>query len=226
MESPGDRLRRARTDAGLTVEALSERVGFAASTIRAHENGQNNIRPHAAKAYAPIVKVTPGWLLYGEKPTTGATLPIPETTPLPVRFTVAAGAWKPVEEWRDEPLGFAEAHVLKAYEGFPQWLERVEGDSYDRKIPDGALVHVVDAIAMGYAPRHGDTVIVVRKRAQGAFLERSVKEVVLTPFGVELWPRSHNAKWDQPLHYTAGLRPGEEAEVEIAGKVVRAYVDF
>lgn len=220
---PGERLRAARVAAGLSVQTLSERVGFAASTVRAHENGQNEIRPHAAKAYAPILKVTPGWILYGDKADLPRHSPIPETQNLPIRYIVAAGAWEPVEDWRDEPIGYGEAHILKAYESFPQWLERVSGDSYDRKIPDGCLVHVVDAIALGYAPTHGDTVVVVRKRAQGAFVERSVKEVVLTPFGVELWPRSHNPKYDQPLHYSRDLKDGEDAEVEIAGKVVRFY---
>lgn len=223
---PGDRLRAARTSAGLTVEALSARVGYAASTIRAHENGQNSIRPHAAKAYAPILKVSPGFLLYGDRENSSDPLPIPDTQSLAIRFTVSAGTWAPVEDWRDEPLGYAEAHVVKAYAEFPQWLERVVGDSYDRRIPDGALIHVVEAVAMGYAPSHGDTVVVVRKRAQGAFVERSVKEVVLTPFGIELWPRSHNPKYDQPLHYSKDLRAGEDADVEIAGKVIRAYVDF
>jgi transcriptional regulator with XRE-family HTH domain len=226
MDTPGERLRQARERAGLSVDELADRIGSAASTVRAHENGQNNVRPHKARDYATALKVSPTWLLYGGNPTQAEQLPRPATQSLPIRFTVAAGAWEPVDDIRDEPLGFMEAHQLPAYEGIPQWIERLAGDSYDRKIPDGSLLHVVDAIALGYAPNHGDTVIVCRRRAQGSFVERSVKEVVLTPFGVELWPRSHNPKWDQPLNYTTGTRGGDDIEVEIVGKVVRAYQDL
>lgn len=96
----------------------------------------------------------------------------------------------------------------------------------DRMLPHGALIHVVDAIAMGYAPTHDDLVVVVRRRAQGAFVERSVKQVALTPDGVELWPRSHNPRWSTPLTMRDGMNDHEDAEVEIAGKVVQAYIDF
>lgn len=226
MGTPGERLRKAREAAGLSAEELATRLGVSVSSIRAHENGQNGIRPHRAGAYAQALKVTPAFILYGDKATHGEAPSFAKTVRLPIRFTVAAGAWEPVEEWRDEPLGFGEAHKLSAYEAFPQWLEKVSGDSYNQKIPDGSLIHVVDAVAMGYAPKHGDTVVVVRRRAQGSFLERSVKEVVLTPFGTELWPRSFNPKWDQPLNYTRETKPGEDVEVEIVGKVVRAYQEF
>lgn len=163
--------------------------------------------------------------LLDPSPENPSQLRLPKLKTLPIRFEVAAGSWMAADEFREEPLGYyEEAQLVEGYDQFPQWLERVVGDSYDRKIPDGALVHVVDAIALGYAPRHGDTVLVVRRRAQGAFVERSLKEVVQAPFGVELWPRSHNPKWDQPLNYADGLREGEDAEVQIVGKVLRAYL--
>lgn len=227
MSTPGERLRDARVKAGYETAADAARqFEWHPQNVRDHEADRRKISPDQARRYARAYKITPTWLLYGDKATQSEELPFPETGRLPIRFTVAAGAWEPVEDWRDEPLGFEEAHRVPAYDSFPQWLERVVGDSYNKKIPDGSLIHVVDAVALGYAPTHGDTVVVCRRRAQKAFVERSVKEVVLTPFGIELWPRSFNPKWDQPLNYTVGAKDGEEIEVEIVGKVIRSYQEL
>lgn len=226
MDTPGARLRFAREKAGLSVADVADRIGKAASTVRAHENGQNRINASAARDYAGAVRVTASWLLYGEAPAEGEKLPIPETQRLPIRFKVAAGAWEPVDDVQDAPIGYWEAYALPAYRGVSQWLERVVGDSYNQRVPEGSLIHVIDALEIGYAPRHGDTVVVTRTRAQGAFVERTIKEVVLTPVGVELWPRSYNPRWNQPLSLTDGANGADDVEVRIVGKVVRAYQDF
>jgi transcriptional regulator with XRE-family HTH domain len=225
---PGERLRAARVAAELSVEQLAERIEKAASTVRAHENGQNGIKAPMAARYARALNVTPEWLLYGK---VASERPDPKlnaivTRQLPICHEVAAGLWLPADEMRDEPIGHHDAHFLGEYEPFQQWLEAVSGDSMDRLLPHGALIHVVDAIAMGYAAKHGDLVVVVRRRAQGAFVERSIKQVEMTANGVELWPRSHNPRWSAPLTMRDGMPDGEDAVVEIVGKVVQAYIDF
>ena len=164
-----------------------------------------------------------------ETPMNAALVPSPKEgmmVELPIFHEVAAGAWLHTEELFDVPPETARVLTLPPYEEFPQWLERVRGDSYNQKIPDGSLVHVVDAIAIQYQPKSGDTVVVVRERAQGAFRERSLKEVQLTPHGIELWPRSFNPRWALPLKVDDGLRPEEDAEVHIVGKVLRSYQMF
>lgn len=148
----------------------------------------------------------------------------PESMELPIAYEVAAGAWLASDEVRDEPYGYAEAQRVAPFADFPQWLERIVGDSIDRRIPPEALIHVVDTIALGYAPRDRDLVVVIRRRAGGQFFERSVKEVEVNRDGVRLWPRSHNPRWQEPLEYRAGLNDAEEAEVEIVGLVIRAYI--
>lgn len=64
-EEPKDRLRWAREEAKLSRGQLAEKTGISESTIRAHENGQNNIRPHTAIIYARALGVEAPWLLYG-----------------------------------------------------------------------------------------------------------------------------------------------------------------
>ena len=72
--SAGQRLRWARKAAGLSAGELGIRAAramgrdapYAASAIRNQENGTNGIRPDMAAAYAGVLGVSPGWLLYGE----------------------------------------------------------------------------------------------------------------------------------------------------------------
>jgi len=69
QESMGDRLRRARIAANFTSAAKgAERIGVAASTYRAHENGQNEFGADEAEAYGRAFGVRAGWLLTGEQP--------------------------------------------------------------------------------------------------------------------------------------------------------------
>jgi hypothetical protein len=166
--------------------------------------------------------------LIGEEPKP-AKRPVPlagSDIELPILFKVAAGAWHATDEVYDEPMGHAPAPRIPGYEKFPQWYELVEGDSFNKKIPEGALIHVVDAIAMGYAPKHDDIVVVRRSRAGGAFYERTVKQVAITPEGVLLCPRSYNPRWATPLNLSEGIGEHEDVTVEIVGKVLRAYIGF
>jgi transcriptional regulator with XRE-family HTH domain len=217
---PDHHLRAWRLAKRLTLEQLAERMGMTHQNLGKIERGQVSLSKHASNA-ATALGIEPGDLYRSPQ-----GLQRLEPITLPVCYIVAAGAWEPVDEVRDEPFEYYEnAHPIPGYETVPQWLERVAGDSYNREIPEGFLVHVLDAIALEYQPRHGDTVIVRRARAQGSFIERSIKQVVLTPFGVELWPRSYNPKWDQPLKYDPD-DGSDDVEVQIVGLVMRAYKDF
>lgn len=150
-------------------------------------------------------------------------LPIlPTGRPLPVRYAVQAGAWIEVD-------GMAQARItsppVTADPRFPlemQWLEIVRGDSADLYFPEGAFVHVADAIAIGYAPRDEDFVVVERKREQGGLIERSLKQIVKKGRRLELWPRSRNPKWNAPLKLDEST--DDETTVEIAALVLGGYL--
>lgn len=64
-QTPGDRIRELRKRRGLSVAQLAPRTGFSESGVRAHENGQNGIRPDVAAVYARVLRVGPDWILYG-----------------------------------------------------------------------------------------------------------------------------------------------------------------
>jgi transcriptional regulator with XRE-family HTH domain len=224
-------LRSLLKEKGKSAREVSLQAGLGATAVKDILSGKSR-DPGAAtlSAIAGALETPLDGLLLGDgdpgAPTHAPRRAPPRTIALPIRFDVAAGPWKRVDEWHNEVLGWYDgAHVVDLYEGIPQWLERVQGDSYSREIPEGSLVHVVDAIELRYAPRHGDTVIVVRTREQGAWIERSIKQVVQTPFGIELWPRSYNPIYDQPIKFDPG-DGSDDVEVRIVAVVLKSYRDF
>ncbi len=148
---------------------------------------------------------------------------------LEVRYRARAGRWFELDS-EEPPKQPAMAVVPDPrYAQWPQWLEQVEGDSANLKIPDGHFAHVVDAFEMGYEPKANDWVVVERRRDQGAIRERTIKQVAIDDQGrVVLWPRSTNPKWNKPVEMCDGGRPGEEGiEAFIVGLVIGAYnADF
>ena len=149
--------------------------------------------------------------------------PIANPNFLTVRYRTGAGVWQEVGDVQAFD-GVYPVTEDPAYSGFPQWLERVVGDSMDLEYPDGTFVHVVDAAATGYAPRPGDQVILVRYRHDGQEVERTVKEVTRKGRGLEFWPRSTNPRWNEPVVlHGDGDQVADLHRVEIAGLVLGSY---
>lgn len=205
-------------ETGLSVKAWSEKSGVAASTI--HRSLKENYpfltsnRTLTRLASAAGVAAPDGSSI--KEQIVGAEF-------LPVRYDVGAGNW---QEVTDSQVfhGVGTVAPDPAYSGFPQWLERVVGDSMNEEYRANELVHVVDAIALGYSPLHGDHVILVRRRNSGAEMERTIKEVIRAPDGhLEFWPRSTNPRWSAPISLTGGLADDPSIEVEVAGLVIGSY---
>lgn len=206
------------TQTGLTVKAWATEAGVAPSTIhRAMKPGYEFVTSSRtlSKLASAAGVAAPDAVLQGEPQRVGAAF-------LPIRYEVGAGLW---QELTDSQvfLGTGSVAPDPAYSGFPQWLERVQGDSMDREYRNGDLVHVVDAVAIGYAAQHGDHVILVRRRISGGEVERTIKEVVRTPRGIEFWPRSTNPRWNKPIVLSDGIDQDDSSEVEVAGLVVGSY---
>jgi phage repressor protein C with HTH and peptisase S24 domain len=73
MSEKGDRLRKARAEAGFKSASAAARLhGWGVSTFLAHENGQNDYDPDQAQVYAKAFKTSAEWLLWGkERPAPG-----------------------------------------------------------------------------------------------------------------------------------------------------------
>jgi AraC-like DNA-binding protein len=200
---------------GLTVERWAQLAGVAKSTIfRALKPDYEFVT--SSKTLSKLASAV------GAEPPSLLTQVKLAPRFLPVRYVVQAVIV--FENDADVPPEQISLAVLPdpRFDRFPQWLEKVVGDSVDLKIAPGSYAHVVDAVELGYAPRHGDWVVVERRRDQGCVRERTIKQVDTQNGEVRLCPRSRNPKWSEPVRLTEGGKIGD-IEVEIVGLVIGAY---
>jgi SOS-response transcriptional repressor LexA len=224
-----ERLRQRIAERQTTARAVSRAIGQNDTLVRDILSGKSrNARGDTMAKIAEHLEIPVSELM------TGIDAPIPQSAPelmvLPVRGVVQAGAWiEAVEDLEPEELPAArDPRFPKA----AQWLSIVRGDSMNALeregrpagIYDGDLVHCVDAVAIHYEPRTGDVVEVERIRFQGREHELTLKQVEVTPRGILLWPRSSNARWQEPIAYREGDQ--EDVEVRIRGWVITSMRRF
>lgn len=144
-----------------------------------------------------------------------------------VRDRVQAGTWFEADDFGQAAPRTYPAMRDGRYPVADQWLSEVVGDSCNLlNIFEGDLVHLVDAITIGYHPRSGDVVEVERLRSGGSERELTLKQIEVVGDGLLLWPRSSNPKYAQPLQLREGVDDGEDIEVRIRGLVVGLHRRF
>lgn len=241
----GRALRMLRKRADLTTEVAGERFGISGEGWRKYEAGMAKaiFAPDTQNRLTAAIGATRDHLLEERARLSGDDMPRPTATPterhawtqsrspeltlLPIRDPVQAGAWLLVDDLRqDEPATYPAARDPR-FPNAPQWLAPVRGDSVNRlNIVDGDLVHLVDAIEIGYYPRTGDVVEVERLRFGGQERELTLKQIEVTAEGVLLWPRSSNPRYQTPIELRAGVEPDEEIEVRIRALVLASIRRF
>jgi transcriptional regulator with XRE-family HTH domain len=204
--------RRASVDAGLHPDAIRNILRGASGN------------PHTSTlgALASYFGVTTDYLLGNtdEGAPSSTVRPAGEFKRLSIRHRVQAGAWRERDDISQENLGFAPMVEAPGYHGIRQWAEELMGDSMNEIYPDRAYLHVVEAGP--YQLQTGDHVIVERTRHQGGLVERTCKELRISPVGVRtLCGRSRNPIWNKPIELLPS--PGEDDTVEIVGLVIGHY---
>lgn len=242
MDSPADRLRRLRLDLGFATAAdVCARFGWPVGTYRSHENGHRELSRKAAETYARALKTTAGFLLFGERlgqnqaglteasrlklsPETHSESEFGRVVQVPVLGETAAGKWLEFEDVDTEKY----APILAIAGRYPvseQFAYRVVGPSMDKaRIFDGDFVICVPYWHARTAPTTGDLVVVERRR--GPVFERTVKELQVADGGFELWPRSTDPRFQQPIKVPKNhdLLEEDGTTIEIVGLVVASYV--
>lgn len=144
-----------------------------------------------------------------------------------IRDRIQAGAWLLADDsGQDQPRTFPAAYDGR-YPHARQWISEVAGDSMNRLgINNGDFVHCVDAIDIGYHPRHLDVVEVERLRNGGRERELTLKQIEMTANGFVLAPRSTNPLWQEPLALNQDIADGVEFEVRIRALVVTTMRRF
>lgn len=251
-------LKRLRVRADLTQEQAAEKAGVATQSWRRYEWGERDLSLDKWMGLAEAIGFTGDDLqleraAIGDGPALntarmssvldaarGGTMvsfprafanPTPELQFLTVRDRVQAGAWLAADDLaQDEPRTYPAVRDPR-YPGARQWLSEVVGDSVNQLgIFSGDFVQIVDAIDIRYHPRTGDIVEVQRNRPSGE-RELTLKQVVVNDDKVELWPRSTNPRWSEPLEILVGADLGLDAEefgaeVRIRGLVLQSIRRF
>lgn len=218
------RLDQRRKQLRWTQEQLAAEAGVPYETVKniLGKNRSRNPRGVALTRLARAVDRAEAWLLgeTDEERAFGTAQPTETSDFLPIRFRTAAGVWRERDDDAQEFLGEGPKPPPDAFSRFPQWWEIVEGDSINKIYPPGALILVIDAIALGYRPRDDDLVVIERRR--NGTKERTVKQVRVRGKRLIVHGASTNKKYNTELDVTEGLVDGDE--VEIVGFVNGAFI--
>jgi transcriptional regulator with XRE-family HTH domain len=201
----------------MSISDLARQMGTSRQNVSRWASGQIAIKPVIARQLSEILSIPAESLVMGAS---AKELDAPER-PLYVhlRGTIAAGVWLEHDEASQmtEPVPI----VGGQWSALEQFAYRVSGPSVDKlRIYDGDYVVCVPYFDARRWPLKDDVVVVERKRA--STIERTVKQLVLTATGCELWPRSTDPRYQTPLIVN---RNGEGTEtdgttIEITGLVI------
>jgi DNA-binding XRE family transcriptional regulator len=134
METPNDRLRKARARHFSSAAEAARAMGIPEGTYAGHENGHRGFPAKRAPKYAKRFKTTPEWLLYGKGQETLPD-PVPSEDVLQQMIREAIESEVPVEtKLGDLPriLGSNLREQLERYAADPQVV-----DFWERKLARG-----------------------------------------------------------------------------------------
>ena len=223
MAVMSERLRSARQQAGhRSARAAALRLGIAPSTYSAHENGQNDFGPDAARLYARAFGVSAAWLLTGDTGTAQHARDINATQKgIPIKGDAAAGIWfegNPLDNTGSPAERVPFALDSQSIEGAVYAL-RMRGNSFERTAPDGALLICVETEKRLRDLPSGTMAVVERHRKNADLTEISVRRVEHAGDRTELYADSTDPRWSNPVVAT-GDTSNDAVTVTIRGIVL------
>lgn len=209
-----------RKRAGHTLKELADLVGTSVPQLQRLEKGTRRLDDDWKKKLAPHLGVEP-WQL-----TEGAPMEINKASSqiglIPVTGKVEAGAWRDADEWGAD-LGISLPIVASQYENC--FAVEIAGDSMNLFYKDGEFAIVCP---LEFYPRRLQPLeqVIVRRIKKDGGVETTIKELVIKNGKAELWPRSTNPKYQEPINihwpYEDPQKSGVEL-VEICGVVISSY---
>jgi SOS-response transcriptional repressor LexA len=215
-EGPAERLRAARIKAGYPQPIDAARAfGWNEHTYKSHENGTRGFKLPTARNYARAFRVTPSWLLFGQKAQIENS--VREVLAVPLMGVVAAGAFQDIDYVPNDGA-VVPAMVHPLVRASAQYAVKVQGPSVNLKIPDGmyAICAPLDSFPGG--AKHGSLVHVERHRA--GLVEHTIKELRRERTGTVLWPVSSHPDHQAPVDPNS---PEEGTHVIIRGVVIGKF---
>lgn len=214
-KTPADRLKDLREARFETAKAAADAFGWNEVTYRSHESGMRNIPLAAARKYALAFGSTPGRILGIEG---GAnSQPVNQVVHVPLVATVSAGAFRAEDGLEIE--GYQVPAVPRAdIPAGVQYSVVVDGQSVNKRIPDGAFAICAPYDKYPGGPRHGQLVHVVRERS--GLVEHTIKELHYTREGQVLMPASTDPRYQEQVVLSTG---DDQEIVRIHGVVIGVF---
>ena len=219
MDSPKDRLKRARINAGFetATDAAAKLSQINKNTLLSNENGNRAISRKMAQTYADAFNTTAGWILYGEDRIT--TTPVKQ---IRVEGVSQAGMFRDISLIEDDEHDrkTIPAPINPKYLHAHQYALLVAGDSMNNKFQDGSYVTCAEWAGLGKELKHGMILHVERVKA-GSMIETTIKTYIERDGKRWLEPDSTNSK-----HLPIEINGGLDTEIIIKGAVIGSYTEF
>ena len=219
MDSPKDRLKRARVNAGFetATDAAAKLRQINKNTLLSNENGNRAISRKMAQTYADAFNTTAGWILYGEDSAT--TTPVKQ---IRIEGVSQAGMFRDISLIEDDEHDrkTIPAPINPKYAHVHQYALLVAGDSMNNKFQDGSYVTCAEWAGLGKELKHGMILHVERVKA-GSMIETTIKTYAERDGKRWLEPDSTNAK-----HLPIEINGDLDTEILIKGAVIGSYTEF
>ena len=168
--TPADRLKTLREKRFETAKAAADAFGWNEVTYRSHENGFRNIPLAAARKYALAFGSTASHIVGMEAG--GYSQPINSVVNVPLVAAVSAGAFRTDDGLEDEGVQVPAVPRHDIPAGV-QYSVRVDGQSVNKRIPDGAYAICAPLDRFPGGAQHGQLVHVIREDRKSTRLNSS-----------------------------------------------------
>lgn len=215
-KSPADRLKELREKRFETAKAAADAFGWNEVTYRSHESGMRNVPLATARKYALAFGSTASHIL-GIEPGSGNSSAVNGVVHVPLVAAVSAGAFR-VDDGLEVEGAQVPAVPRADIPAGVQYSVVVDGQSVNKRIPDGAFAICAPYDKYPGGPKHGQLVHVVRERS--GLVEHTIKELHYTREGMILMPASTDPRYQEQVV----LNTGEDGEVvRIHGVVIGVF---
>ena len=211
-------IKKYRELAGLTQKDLAARVNTSQPQIMRLERGERKLTREWAERLAPALGINAKALLFSDLEETAA-LPSPAlVSQVHVRGEVQAGMWTEFDGFDEAEIDYVPT-VPGRYSTLEQFAYRVVGSSMNKaRFYNGDFVICVPYFMARSEITHDDFVVVERRR--GNTIERTIKQVEVSPNGCTLHPRSDDPRF-KPIPCIGPEADG--TEVEIIGLAIGSF---
>lgn len=208
-------------ETGKTAKGLADALGLPSARVHEMIGGTRQIRatevaPMAAYLDWPEIAVL-------AKLSGGAVSPVALGS-VKVVGEVQAGVWREALEWPTEDHFVAPVGANPAFAHVRQFGLLVRGPSMNEIYPDGSIIVCANFMDLGFDPKPGNRVVVLRRSPHDHECEATVKELRRDAAGdYWLWPRSTDPNFQTPWKLRHELAVDDNEDVRIVALVTGSF---